>query len=188
MASFSLVHQLQLQYSPFEDRLILSTHGHDARTIRLLITRRLALPLFERLLSFSQEANYWDEPLATQAPSAALDSQQAKHATQASARLEHETEHPAESATPALDDALAQMYLATQVHFEQQGEHLAVAFEGLVLPDAMQQPQLHVPVFAFQLNGADLHKITHLFNREMERARWNESHALAPQFNTSALQ
>jgi hypothetical protein len=181
MASFSLVHQLQLQYSPFEDRLILSTHAHDKRTIRLLITRRLALPLFARLVSFSQEANHWDEPFATQATGSESQAEQGTNTTDTA------TQRQAQAA-PLAEDAFDPLYLATQVHFEQQGEHLAVAFEGLVLPDAMQQAQPHVPVFAFQLNGADLHKITHIFSRELEQARWNESHALTPPFNKSALQ
>ncbi|WP_044407733.1 hypothetical protein [Thiomicrospira microaerophila] len=152
--TFSIAEQLQIQYSEFEDRLIVVAHLKQQQ-VKLLLTRRLAVPLVTQLVKWVPNDTLSDlmsdEPLA---PVASRSS-------------------PAQGQDGSTNTSPpAPMFLATKIDLQPKDEGFVVAFTGLSLPDAMINAQPHQPVFAIPFSQAKLGQFESLMRQQIEKAGW----------------
>lgn len=168
--------QLNITFSPYEDRLVLRTDRGDHGVANVLLTRRMTIITLQRLLVNLTEmtglqktpAQHWQDVLqmahqqAMQAKRDADNAQAASSADSAAADgLKSETIPP-----PAL-------YLATELTTRLQDKELAIAFSGLPMPQAMTQPSPHEPVFAMLLQVEHLHQLIELLITKAQEAQWH---------------
>jgi hypothetical protein len=152
--TFSIAEQLQIQYSEFEDRLIVVAQLKEQR-VKLLLTRRLAMPFITQLAKLKPSISPSDilvEPEAF------------KPAGQSSSPLTKDN--------PPSDTNLDPMFLATKIDMQPKEEAFVIAFTGLSLPDAMVKAQPHQPVFAIPFSDAKIGQFEQLMRQQIEKAGW----------------
>jgi hypothetical protein len=155
--SFPVAEQIQLQYSEFEDRLILVAHLKEA-SVKLLMTRRLGLPLLAQLYKLMPAETELTLPVEPAAPHEATESP-----------IEHSPD------PVSVKQNTDPLYLATKVDIQQKPEGYVLAFTGLSLPDAMFQAQPHQPVFAIPFNTTKLSQFSGLLAQQIRHANWQNA-------------
>lgn len=171
--------QLNITFSPYEDRLILRAERGEHGVANVLLTRRMAMIVLQRLLVNLTEltglqktpAQHWQEVLQM-AHQQAMQAKRDADSAQAAA--------PAPEPSPAsADDASAEtvqppaLYLATELTTRLQDKELAIAFTGLPMPQAMTQPSTHEPVFAMVLQAEHIHQVIELLITKAQEAQWH---------------
>jgi hypothetical protein len=155
--SFPVAEQIQLQYSEFEDRLILVARLKDAG-VKVLMTRRLGLPLLAQLYKLVPTETELVLPV---------------HSSVLQDVVEPQSKHLPESVSPK--QHTDPLFLATKVDIQQKPEGYVLAFTGLSLPDAMFKAQPHQPVFAIPFNTAKLSQFSGLLAQQISHANWQRS-------------
>lgn len=175
--TYPISQKFNLEFTPYEDRLLLTAErqGHDPA--RVLLTRRMVMIILQQLLRQLPQitgltqtpSDYWQEILR-------MDHQQAMH-KHSEAATGTETKHsqhakPSEAATaPAnLDWPL---YLATELNLQIREKELVLAFKGLELPGAWKTPLAHAPILAAPLKIEHVHQLLHLLIAKAQAAHWN---------------
>lgn len=153
-ATFLVAEHIQLQFSEFEDRLILVAHL-KSHSVTLLLTRRLALPLLEQVYKLAPGDDGLTLPL-----------EQVPVQPQASSYPDISSDET------ALQVNNAPLFLATKVDIQQKTEGFVLAFTGLSLPDAMVKAQPHQPVFAIPFNVQKLGRFSTLLQQKIHQSGW----------------
>lgn len=171
--------QLNITFSPYEDRLILRAERGGHGVANVLLTRRMAMIVLQRLLVNLADliglqqtpAQYWQEVLQM----AHQQAMQAKRGAEAPLKAAHAQEDVSnESSTSAPELALPPaLYLATELTTRLQDKELAIAFTGLLMPQAMTQPSPHQPVFAMLLQVEHIHQLIELLITKAQEAQWH---------------
>lgn len=178
--SFSLATQLKFRFSPYEDRLLLSSSLKKGGSMTVLMTRRLVLLTLQQLLKQlpvvtgleQTPSHYWQEVLQ-------LNHQKALQQRQVEARKNladtSSTQAESETSFAPVEKSTAELYLATEVVCELQPESriLNLGLKGLKLPEAMVQAQPNQPLVAFSLNEDNLHQVIHQLVTQAQQAQWN---------------
>ena len=168
--------QLNITFSPYEDRLVLRTDRGDHGVANVLLTRRMTIITLQRLLVNLTEmtglqktpAQHWQDVLQM-AHQQAMQAKRDADNAQAASSAESVAEDDLKSETippPAL-------YLATELTTRLQDKELAIAFSGLPMPQAMTQPSPHEPVFAMLLQVEHLHQLIELLITKAQEAQWH---------------
>lgn len=171
--------QLNITFSPYEDRLILRAERGEHGVANVLLTRRMAMIVLQRLLVNLTEltglqktpAQHWQEVLQMahqQAMQAKRDADSAQAAAQAP-----ETSPASADATASETMPPPALYLATELTTRLQDKQLAIAFTGLPMPQAMTQPSTHEPVFAMLLQAEHIHQLIELLINKAQEAQWH---------------
>lgn len=168
--------QLNITFSPYEDRLVLRTDRGDHGVANVLLTRRMTIITLQRLLVNLTEmtglqktpAQHWQDVL------------QMAHQQAMQAKRDADNAQAASSADSAAADDLKSeaipppaLYLATELTTRLQDKELAIAFSGLPMPQAMTQPSPHEPVFAMLLQVEHLHQLIELLITKAQEAQWH---------------
>ena len=168
--------QLNITFSPYEDRLVLRTDRGDHGVANVLLTRRMTIITLQRLLVNLTEmtglqktpAQHWQDVL------------QMAHQQAMQAKRDADNAQAASSAESAAEDDLKSetipppaLYLATELTTRLQDKELAIAFSGLPMPQAMTQPSPHEPVFAMLLQVEHLHQLIELLITKAQEAQWH---------------
>ena len=172
--------QLNITFSPYEDRLILRAERGEHGVANVLLTRRMTMIVLQRLLVNLTDltglqktpAQHWQEVLqmahqqAMQAKRDADSAQTVAHAPN-DASPEPSKSTSTEAAPPPA------LYLATELTTRLQDKELAIAFTGLPMPQAMTQPSPHEPVFAMLLQAEHIHQLIELLITKAQEAQWH---------------
>lgn len=188
---YPLTQQFSIEFSPYEDRLILTAERGGSEPARLLLTRRMVMILLRqvlqvlpRMMGLSQTpAAYWQEVLgmAHQQAMAAKQSAQPRMSP-AAGNLAIPPAAPATypvapAPSPAAELGASPLipprYLATELTLQQRDGRLLLAFKGLPLPEAMTTPCPHEPVLAVSLTLDHIHQLLSLLIRKCEAAQWH---------------
>ncbi len=162
--------KLNINFSAYEDRLLVNAERIGIDDVTLLMTRRMTILVLQQILSRLPElsglnktpAAYWQEVL------------QMSHqgAMEAKTRADKvEAEHKPLSAKPG--EPSKGIYLATELTVQVSTDRLTLAFRGLQMPDAMTKAAQHVPVLAIPLSLDNLHQLIELFITKAREAHWH---------------
>ncbi len=162
--------KLNINFSAYEDRLLVNAERIGIDDVTLLMTRRMTILVLQQILSRLPElsglnktpAAYWQEVL------------QMSHqgAMEAKTRADKvEAEHKPLSAKPG--EPSKGIYLATELTVQVSADRLTLAFRGLQMPDAMTKAAQHVPVLAIPLSLDNLHQLIELFITKAREAHWH---------------
>jgi hypothetical protein len=162
--------KLNINFSAYEDRLLVNAERIGIDDVTLLMTRRMTILVLQQILSRLPElsglnktpAAYWQEVL------------QMSHqgAMEAKTRADKvEAEHKPLSAKP--DEPSKGIYLATELTVQVSADRLTLAFRGLQMPDAMTKAAQHVPVLAIPLSLDNVHQLIELFITKAREAHWH---------------
>lgn len=175
-ASYPLSKQLNITFSPYEDRLIIKTARGERGMANLLMTRRMTMIVLHQLLASlpaltgldKTPGQYWQEILQM----AHHNAMQAKADTdRASAAAAPASAGPASNA--AATPGHPAIYLATGLTVKQDEKRLLVAFKGLPMPQAMTIASAHEPVFATPLQVEHVHQLIQLLITKSQEAQWH---------------
>jgi hypothetical protein len=162
--------KLNINFSAYEDRLLVNAERIGIDDVTLLMTRRMTILVLQQILSRLPElsglnktpAAYWQEVL------------QMSHqgAMEAKTRADKvEAEHKPLSAKPG--EPSKGIYLATELTVLVSTDRLTLAFRGLQMPDAMTKAAQHVPVLAIPLSLDNVHQLIELFITKAREAHWH---------------
>jgi hypothetical protein len=162
--------KLNINFSAYEDRLLVNAERIGIDDVTLLMTRRMTILVLQQILSRLPElsglnktpAAYWQEVL------------QMSHqgAMEAKTRADKvEAEHKPLSAKPG--EPSKGIYLATELTVQVSTDRLTLAFRGLQMPDAMTKAAQHVPVLAIPLSLDNVHQLIELFITKAREAHWH---------------
>jgi hypothetical protein len=162
--------KLNINFSAYEDRLLVNAERIGIDDVTLLMTRRMTILVLQQILSRLPElsglnktpAAYWQEVL------------QMSHqgAMEAKTRADKvEAEHKPLSAKPG--EPSKGIYLATELTVQVSADRLTLAFRGLQMPDAMTKAAQHVPVLAIPLSLDNVHQLIELFITKAREAHWH---------------
>lgn len=177
--------QLNISFSPYEDRLVLRAQRAEHDVVTVLLTRRMVMIVLQRLLSSLPEltglekmpAQYWQEVLqmahqkAMQAKHDADNAQSKQQkAVQPAAAREGAPAASAPAAAPATETPI---FLATELKTQLADKELTLAFNGLPMPRAMTTPSAHEPIFAAPLQADHVHQLIELLINKANDAQWH---------------
>jgi hypothetical protein len=162
--------KLNINFSAYEDRLLVNAERIGIDDVTLLMTRRMTILVLQQILSRLPElsglnktpAAYWQEVL------------QMSHqgSMEAKTRADKvEAEHKPLSAKPG--EPSKGIYLATELTVQVSTDRLTLAFRGLQMPDAMTKAAQHVPVLAIPLSLDNVHQLIELFITKAREAHWH---------------
>jgi hypothetical protein len=179
--------KLNINFSAYEDRLLVKAERLGIDDVTLLITRRMTILVLQQILSRLPElsgldktpAAYWQEVLQmshqgameakTRADKADAEHQAASAgAGQAGGSADAPGEIKAADAPETPD-----IYLATELTVQVSADRLTLAFRGLQMPDAMTKASQHVPVLAIPLSLDNVHQLIELFITKAREANWH---------------
>lgn len=171
--------QLNITFSPYEDRLILRAERGEHGIVNVLLTRRMAMIVLQRLLVNLTEltglqktpAQHWQEVLQM-AHQQAMQAKRDADSAQAAAPVPEPSSASADAAASEIVQPPA-LYLATELTTRLQAKQLAIAFTGLPMPQAMTQPSPHEPVFAMLLQVEHIHQLIELLINKSQEAQWH---------------
>jgi len=176
--TYWLSDQINVTFSPYEDRLIIRAQRKDHGTVHLLLTRRMSMIVLHQLLASlatlsglsKTPAQYWQDVLHMahqHAMQAKLDADEAS--------VSSESQGQESSVQPDADTAAASaaIFLATEVTIQTGDQQLLLAFKGLPMPKAMTQPSAHEPVFATQMQIEHMHQLLQLLINKAQEAQWH---------------
>jgi hypothetical protein len=175
-AAYPISQQFRIEFSPHEDRLILTAMRGGQGQVRLMLTRRIVIVMLQQLLKRlpslmgldKTPAEYWRDVLEM-AHQRAMEAK--KQAPQAAPR----PWAPAAERAAAVDTP--PLYLATGLVLQTRGAQLMLAFKGLPLPLPLSRPadtaSSHEPVLAAPLQIDHVHQLLHLLIDKAEAAQWH---------------
>lgn len=173
--------QLNITFSPYEDRLILRAERGEHGLANVLLTRRMVMIVLQRLLVNLTDltglqktpAQYWQEVLQM-THQQAMQAKRDADSAQATAQASEEDITPGSSPSmPAEAVPPVALYLATELTTRLQDKELAIAFAGLPMPQAMTLPSAHEPVFAMLLQAEHIHQLIELLITKAHEAQWH---------------
>lgn len=174
--TYPLTTKVNVNFSVYEDRLVLRANRGEHGPVALLLTRRMVLVVLQHLVGQlprlegldQTPAQYWQDVLQ-------MAHQRAMEARQpASSDEKPEPDAPADAS--AANDKPAnppELFLATELTLKRDGRELLVAFKGLPMPQAMTNPSPHVPVVAIGLQAENVHQLVQLLITKAHEARWH---------------
>ena len=65
------------------------------------------------------------------------------------------------------------LFLATELTTQIDGEQLTLAFKGLAMPEAMVKPSQPAPIFAIPLQVENVHQLIELLIAKCQQAQWH---------------
>jgi hypothetical protein len=174
--TYPISQQFRIEFSPYEDRLILSASRGSQGPVRVLLTRRMVMVILQQLLKQlprvtglnQTPAAYWQEVLGM-AHQHAMESK--KRSVKAVAKRRAAVAAPAPPPDPTAE--VPPIYLATELTLQARRDHLVLAFKGLPLPTAMTVPSAHEPVLAAPLQNDHVHQLLHLLIEKAQAAQWH---------------
>ncbi|NLW03948.1 MAG: hypothetical protein GX029_01770 [Pseudomonadaceae bacterium] len=167
-ATYPLCQRFSIGYSVFEDRLLLSASTADAGVLGLLLTRRLVFIVLQQILNRLPDltqlkqtpAAFWQEVLQ-------INHQQA---LQQKAAADNEPEADTTTVVTEPDDAL---FLVTGLTTQLQESQLVLAFNGLPMPEGMQQATGFISIVALKLSVDNLHQLLQMLVGKAKEAEWH---------------
>ncbi|TFH75449.1 hypothetical protein E3V39_04870 [Gammaproteobacteria bacterium LSUCC0112] len=194
--TYPLSKKLNINFSAYEDRLLVKAERIGIDDVTLLMTRRMTMLVLQQVLSRLPElsgldktpAAYWQEVLQmshqgameaktradkaeSEQKSAAADAEKAANADKDESLAQ---DNDKKSAEPSADPKGEQgIYLATELTVQVKGDRLTLAFRGLQMPDAMTKASQHVPVLAIPLSLDNVHQLIELFITKAREANWH---------------
>lgn len=175
--TFPVSEKLTINYSPYEDRLIVKAPRRAAAPVTLLLTRRMTVLILQQMLSRLAElsglgktpAEYWQEVLQMTHQQAMASKVKADQTAKASS----EAAASAQPAAASTADAPDSIYLATELTIQVKEQQLTLAFKGLPMPKAMTQAAPHEPVLAIPLQLDNVHQLIELLINRAAAAHWH---------------
>lgn len=175
--TYPVSQKMHVDFSAFEDRLIVRAERLGADPVTLLFTRRMTVLVLQQVVARLPElsaldktpAAYWKEVLQ-------MAHQQAMAVKTEADEAAKQLRTDGEATTPAFNtsaNAQSQIYLATELTVQLQKQRLTLAFRGLAMPDAMTQPSQHVPVLAIPLTVDNVHQLIELLIVKAQEAQWH---------------
>lgn len=175
--TYPVSEQIDISFSPYEDRLVIKVTRKKSEPATLLWTRRMTILVLQQLLSNLPELTglgktpgaYWQEVLQMAHQKAMQAKQQADQAAAENQSQTSGGEGDAEGVVPPR----AALYLATELTAQRGDTTLTLAFKGLPIPDAMINPRQHEPVFAIPLQLDNVHQLIELLISKCQEAQWH---------------
>lgn len=190
--TYPLSKKLNINFSAYEDRLLVKAERAGIDDVTLLMTRRMTMLVLQQVLSRLPElsgldktpAAYWQEVLQMShqgAMEAKTRADKAESEQKTAAAEAEKSEKSDKSGTSDLEEdkksadtqASHGIYLATELTVQVKGERLTLAFRGLQMPDAMTKASQHVPVLAIPLSLDNVHQLIELFITKAREANWH---------------
>jgi hypothetical protein len=174
--------KLNINYSAYEDRLLVKAERLGIDAVTLLMTRRMTILVLQQILSKLPElsgldktpAAYWQEVLQMSHQGAMEAKTRADKAEAEQKPTSVDVDQTAGSSVPAGDaPAIPGIYLATELTVQVSADRLTLAFRGLQMPDAMTKASQHVPVLAIPLSLDNVHQLIELFITKAREAHWH---------------
>jgi hypothetical protein len=181
-ATYPICEQIDINFSPFEDRLVIKATRKKSEPATLLCTRRMTILVLQQLLGNLPELTglaktpgaYWQEVLQMAHQKAIQAKQQADQAAAESrskqALLDADS---AQSDTTGQEAVRSALFLASELTAQRGDTTLTLAFKGLPMPDAMLSPCQHEPVFAIPLQLDNVHQLIELLITKCQEAQWH---------------
>lgn len=176
--TYPLSTQLNITFSPYEDRLIVKSKSGNKKPIVLLLSRRMVIIVLQQLLAKLPDLNeldktpaqYWQEVLQ-------MAHQQAMQVKAEGNKAEAQAPaiQKSDAETSQNTDAQKQyaIYLATEFTVKLENKRLMLAFRGLQMPQAMTVPSAPEPVFALPLLPVHAHQLIQLLINKSQDAHWH---------------
>jgi len=174
--------KLNINFSAYEDRLLVKAERLGIDAVTLLMTRRMTILVLQQILSKLPElsgldktpAAYWQEVLQMSHQGAMEAKTRADKAEAEQKPTSVDVDQSAGSSVPAGDaPAIPGIYLATELTVQVSADRLTLAFRGLQMPDAMTKASQHVPVLAIPLSLDNVHQLIELFITKAREAHWH---------------
>jgi hypothetical protein len=174
--------KLNINFSAYEDRLLVKAERLGIDAVTLLMTRRMTILVLQQILSKLPElsgldktpAAYWQEVLQMSHQGAMEAKTRADKAEAEQKPTSVDVDQTAGSSVPAGDaPAIPGIYLATELTVQVSADRLTLAFRGLQMPDAMTKASQHVPVLAIPLSLDNVHQLIELFITKAREAHWH---------------
>lgn len=184
MTTYWLSKQLNITFSPYEDRLVLRAQRAQNDMVKVLLTRRMVLIIMQQLVTSLPEltglnkmpAQYWQEILQIAHQGAIQVKKDADNAeTDRAARKGQpaSTSARADSGVGAGRHAEIPIYLATELKTRRADKELILAFNGLPMPRAMTIPSAQESIFAAPLKVEHVHQLIELLINKSNEAHWH---------------
>lgn len=186
MTTYWLSKQLNIMFSPYEDRLVLRAKRAEHDMVNVLLTRRMVMIILQRLVTSLPEltgldkmpAQYWQEVLQMahqQAMQAKQDADSTDAAEQTGQPEQPDTSgtEQAQAETEATQSADTPIFLATELKAQLAEKELTLAFNGLPMPRAMTIASAHEPIFAAPLQVEHVHQLIELLINKANEAQWH---------------
>lgn len=178
--TYPLSKQLKINFSPYEDRLIVSSAREGRGDVWLLLTRRMVILVLQQLLAKLPEltglektpTSYWQEVLQLAHQQAMVSKQATDQAVERQRHQQVADSSPA-SKTVTVNAAPQKLYLASELTVRLEVGQLILAFKGLSLPDAMTMSSRHEPVLAIPLKVENVHQLIQLLILKAQEAQWH---------------
>lgn len=183
--SYPISKQFNMHFSPYEDRLIVRAQRTGGSEVYMLLTRRMVMLVLQQMLGKLPEltglektpAVYWQEVLH-------MAHQGAMEAKATADKALADEKQATADAQPAASQGLADdkqstapvpenLFLATELTTQIDGEQLTLAFKGLAMPEAMVKPRQPEPVFAIPLQVENVHQLIELLIAKCQQAQWH---------------
>jgi hypothetical protein len=169
--------EFRIEFSPCEDRLILTAMRGGQDSVRILLTRRMVIVILQQLLKQLPRVTglnqtpgaYWQEVLRMSHQQAMAAKQQSD---QAAARRRSAAAATSTTSTPDQTPEPPPLYLATELTLQPRDDGLVLAFKGLPLPKALTVPSPHEPVLAAPLQTDHVHQLLRLLIDKTQAAQW----------------
>lgn len=194
-SSYPISEHIDITFSPFEDRLVITAKRKGIDPVVLLCSRRMTILVLQQLLANLPNLTgldktpsvYWQEVLQM----AHQKAMQVKQAADEQAAWQMDSTPPAVSKGMApsvksgpdtqpndvgADHQAAPaplLFLATELTAQRGSDTLTLAFKGLPMPDAMLHPRQHEPVFAIPLQTDNVHQLIELLISKCQEAQWH---------------
>lgn len=174
--------KLNINFSAYEDRLLVKAERLGIDAVTLLMTRRMTILVLQQILSKLPElsgldktpAAYWQEVLQMSHQGAMEAKTRADKAEAEQKPTSVDVDQTAGSSVPVGDaPAIPGIYLATELTVQVSADRLTLAFRGLQMPDAMTKASQHVPVLAIPLSLDNVHQLVELFITKAREAHWH---------------
>lgn len=178
--NYPVSEQVDITFSPLEDRLVVNVRRRAADAVTLLFTRRMTILVLQQLLGNLPELTglgktpgaYWQEVLQMAHQKAMQAKQQADLAA-AETRSKKAEQDADGGGTESNEPAPSALFLATELTTQRGDAMLTMAFQGLPMPDAMISPRQHQPVFAIPLQLDNVHQLIELLITKCQEAQWH---------------
>lgn len=185
--NYPVCKKLNINFSAYEDRLLVRAERTGIDDVTLLMTRRMTILVLQQVLSKLPElsgldktpAAYWQEVLQmshlgameakTRADKADADQKAAGAGTGQAGGVAGETGEKKVADAPEATD----IYLGTELTVQVSADRLILAFRGLQMPDAMTRVSKHLPVLAIPLSLDNVHQLIELFITKAREANWH---------------
>jgi hypothetical protein len=176
--TFPVSQKLTVNYSAYEDRLIVRAQRLQNTPVTLLLTRRMTFLILQQVLARLADlsdlgktpSEYWQDVLQMSHQQAMTAKAEADKAAENRASAEHTADATAQGDGPAIADEL---FLATELTIQLRDKQLMLAFKGLSMPDAMTLPRPHVPVLVIPLQVDNVHQLLELLISRAQQANWH---------------